>query len=131
TQRVFLMRNVHDDAPVLLKVRWLLSYLRGPLTPAEISRLMAPRKQAAGTTASSPTAAAPAAAPAAPAAPAAAQPAAAAPAAQASGGAGAPPILPAGVEQSFVPVRGAAEGITYRPRVLGEAKLHFVDRASN
>ena len=47
TQRVFLMRNVHDDAPVLLKSRWALSYLRGPLTPAEISRLMAPRKTAA------------------------------------------------------------------------------------
>ncbi len=47
TQRVFLMRNVHDDAPVLLKSRWALSYLRGPLTPAEISRLMSPRKQQA------------------------------------------------------------------------------------
>ncbi|MEO6185108.1 MAG: ATP-binding protein, partial [Steroidobacteraceae bacterium] len=49
TQRVFLMRNVHDDAPVLMKSRWALSYLRGPLTPAEISRLMAPRKQHAAT----------------------------------------------------------------------------------
>ena len=26
TQRVFLMRNVHDDAPVLLRTRWALSY---------------------------------------------------------------------------------------------------------
>src|SRR6185369_14485264 len=33
TQRVFLLRNVHDDAPVLMKSRWALSYLRGPLTP--------------------------------------------------------------------------------------------------
>ena len=31
TQRVFLMRNVHDDAPVLLK-RAGRCVLRGPLT---------------------------------------------------------------------------------------------------
>jgi hypothetical protein len=42
--RVFLMNNVHEDQPVVFQTRWALSYLRGPLTTGEISRLMAERK---------------------------------------------------------------------------------------
>lgn len=37
--RVFLMRSVHDGEPVLMRSRWALSYLRGPMTLAEIQRL--------------------------------------------------------------------------------------------
>jgi hypothetical protein len=106
TQRVFLMRNVHDDAPVLMQSRWALSYLRGPLTGPEISRLMASRKATA-------TAAAPAVAAAAPVA---SQPAAAT-----------RPVIPAGVAEYFLPPTGSADGILYKPLAVGFAKLHFVD----
>ncbi len=37
--RVFLMNNVHDTHPVLFHTRWALSYLRGPLTRAQIRAL--------------------------------------------------------------------------------------------
>lgn len=37
--RRFLLHDVHEDGPVLMKSRWALSYLRGPLTLAEIRRL--------------------------------------------------------------------------------------------
>jgi len=37
--RVFLMHNVHDDAPRVFETRWVLSYLRGPMTREQISRL--------------------------------------------------------------------------------------------
>ncbi|MEO8307589.1 MAG: ATP-binding protein [Pseudomonadota bacterium] len=113
TQRVFLMRNVHDETPVLLKSRWALSYLRGPLTPAEIGRLMAPRKAAATSTRNGAANAAP---------PEAA--AAATVVATASR-----PALPAEIEEAFVPVRGSREHITYQPRAFAVAKLHFVDKS--
>src|SRR3954466_9504501 len=62
TQRVFLMRNVHEDAPVLMKTRWALSFLRGPLTGPEITRAMGERRAAAASDAPGvSTAAAPAA----------------------------------------------------------------------
>jgi hypothetical protein len=35
-KRIFLMNNVHDDAPELFETRWAMSYLRGPLTRALI-----------------------------------------------------------------------------------------------
>ena len=117
TQRVFLMRNVHEDAPELLKSRWALSYLRGPLTPAEISRLMAPRKQ--GTASSPPAHGVP---------PLGTTPQAAA-AATAPVTATRPP-MPAEIEEAFLPVRGAADRITYQPRIAGMAKLHYVDKPS-
>ena len=38
-KRVFLQHNVHDSAPVVFTTRWTMSYLRGPLTTADLSRL--------------------------------------------------------------------------------------------
>ena len=108
--RVFLMRNVHEDAPVLLESRWCMSYLRGPLSPAQMGTLMAARKTAALVSAPARSAAAPV-----PAAP----PSAAA----------AKTVLPASIEQvylgaSHLPAGAAA---TYRPALFASARIHFVD----
>jgi hypothetical protein len=44
--RVFLMNNVHKEAPVVFETRWAMSYLRGPLTRDQIKVLAEPmRKQ--------------------------------------------------------------------------------------
>lgn len=53
SSRIFLMNNVHEDGPVLFNTRWVMSYLRGPLTRPQVRDLMAPKKavlaaQAAG-----------------------------------------------------------------------------------
>jgi hypothetical protein len=40
SKRIFLMNNVHEDAPVVFESRWAMSYLRGPLTRDQIKKLM-------------------------------------------------------------------------------------------
>ncbi len=60
--RVFLMNNVHEDGPVLFHVRWVMSYLTGPLARGQIKGLMDGRRggfertKAAGEGASNPMA---------------------------------------------------------------------------
>ena len=43
--RVFLLNNVHEDAPVLFQTRWTLSYLRGPITRDQIRLLSGSAEQ--------------------------------------------------------------------------------------
>jgi hypothetical protein len=100
--RVFLMRNVNDDAPVLFRTRWALCWLRGPLTLPEITRLMAPRRSAEFPK----------------------HAATAAPAPKAAGR----PALPAGVEEVFLAAKPGSGDIVYRPRIAAVAELHYADK---
>ncbi len=40
-KRVFLLHNVHEDAPVVFHTRWAMNYLPGPLTRSQIPALNA------------------------------------------------------------------------------------------
>jgi Helicase HerA, central domain len=109
--RVFLMNNVHEDAPVIFHVRWVMSYLTGPLTRSQIKLLMDPKrgdfmKAAAPTAAENPMGmpgmnAKPAAAPA------------------------SRPNVGAGITEIFVPPAGAGDDITYQPHLLRVGVVHF------
>jgi hypothetical protein len=120
--RVFLMNNTHEDAPVVFQTRWSLSYLRGPLTRSQIKQLMDPIKgvQAAPEIEPQPTVSTPAAS-----IPTSA-PTSKAPV-PAVAGAGVQPILPANVDQFFIPIRGRSSALTYRPVLIGAAKVRFTD----
>ena len=122
--RIFLLNNVHEDAPEVFETRWAMSYLRGPLTRTQIKSLMEPIKAQAHTAA--PVATAPAVAQTAPTAQAAtpAVAAAAAPAVSVSQR----PVLPPQVSQYFIPVRSEAPAgatVIYQPMVLGAAEIHY------
>jgi hypothetical protein len=43
--RVFLMNNVHEDHPAVFHVRWVMTYLRGPLSRNQIKLLMDPHRE--------------------------------------------------------------------------------------
>jgi hypothetical protein len=112
--RVFLLHNVHDQAPTIFQTRWCLSYLRGPLTRLQIQALMAPRK--AGLQAPSAASMGP--------------PMAAAPVVPA---ATTPPLVPPQIPQHFVGIReaaGSSNRLVYRPSVFGLARMHYVHARS-
>lgn len=44
-KRVFVMNDIHEDAPAVFETRWAMSYLRGPLTKEQIKILMEPVKE--------------------------------------------------------------------------------------
>ena len=118
-KRVFLLHNVHEPEPVVFETRWAMSYLRGPLTRDQISTLMAGRERpepviARPKTESRKTDESPAET------------------LQAEGQseAKAPrPVLVPDISQVFLPIRSVEKGeLTYRPQLLGLARVHFVDR---
>jgi hypothetical protein len=106
--RVFLMNNVHEEHPVLFHVRWVMSYLTGPLARAQIKRLMDPRRAEFATASASVPAANPMAMPGI--------------AAQAAGNR---PVVGAGVKERFAAAAGDPGDIIYQPHLLRTATVHF------
>ncbi|HBH54519.1 MAG TPA: ATP-binding protein [Planctomycetaceae bacterium] len=107
--RVFLMNNVHDDHPVVFQSRYVLSYLRGPLTTKQIAMLMAARKVAAvvgskgaGSLASRHSL---------------------------GSSAGARPVLPPEIGEVFITERGVSrEGkLVYEPLLMARARVHITN----
>ncbi len=118
--RIFLMNNVHEDAPIVFETRWALSYLRGPLTRTQVKVLMDQargerqgalgEKQSTASQRSSPSPLAPHLVP-----------------------GGTRPVLPPDVPQHFIPLRGGHPGgatLVYQPTLLGAAQVRFAESKS-
>jgi len=115
-KRVFLMNDVHEDAPVLMRTRWTLSYLAGPLSRAQIKQLS---QRAPTPMGPSPTVA-PAAAPIQ--SPIAATPHPAAPKPSPR------PLLPAEANERFLPITTTVtepDRLIYLPALVGVVSVHY------
>jgi len=112
-RRIFLVNNVHSDEQKIIESRWALSYLRGPLTKAQIKTLMSGTRpierrratevepvKSVGAVASAP------------------------PVVQ--GESAVKPALPPGVEEFFLAATKTGE-LIYKPMVVGVATVRFVD----
>ena len=117
SKRVFLMNNVHNDAPTVFESRWAMSYLRGPLTRNQIKQLVSKSAESAPTQSggapeqqvNQPPTTVPVKSGA------------------SSAASGSRPILPPGIEQYFLPSRSSIGERVYQPFLLGAAEIHFAD----
>ncbi|QDU54954.1 ATP-binding protein [Aeoliella mucimassa] len=107
--RVFLMNNVHEEAPKVFHTRWAMSYLGGPLTRGAIKTLMDPVREKF--TSQSQATSAP----------------------SAESGAPKPtrPVVPGDVIERFVATKGVlpeGQRLEYRAGLVADTRVHFVSK---
>ncbi len=108
--RVFLLSSVHTQKPVLFAVRWVLSYLKGPVSLKDIGKLVkktAPEKQfqEEAEQISTPV--------------------------SGKGMTSSPPILPSRLKQLFLPAPVPVDELAYSPFIVGTARLRFFSQSRN
>ncbi|MEL7060787.1 MAG: DUF87 domain-containing protein [Acidobacteriota bacterium] len=118
-KRTFLLHSVHErGGPRAFRVRWAMSYLRGPLTRRQIRSLSEENKTTV-TTARDERPAADSSTP--------APPRAQTPSTAQSPAASSRPVLPGDLEERFWATDADVETV-YRSWIFGEARVRFVDK---
>jgi hypothetical protein len=118
--RQFVLTSAHLDTPLLFETRWVLSYLRGPLSAADIKRLTQGRPVGAGEGAA-------AAIPAVMAAPGPVP----GPAVPPTGLSDHPPLVAQGIEQLYLLHNMATEQPVFEPWLAAAASIRFYNGARN
>ena len=111
--RQFLLNSAHLDEPLLFATRWVMSYLKGPISTSDIKRLMAVRKEdgVPGTVGNMAEAGR------------ASQPE--------DSGAGPAPILADGIDQRYYLQNIASDAIVFTPWLTATSKVRFYNSARN
>ena len=107
--RTFLMHSAHVDEPVLFETRWVMSYLKGPISLAEVAHLPGMELQEKEAQQNTPSQ----------------------PAFSTSGNdlQNKTPLLPNSIDQSFVFLPLAIEDVIFSPWLAGEAKVRFFNQS--
>ncbi|MEM2100509.1 MAG: DUF87 domain-containing protein [Thermoproteota archaeon] len=114
-KRIFLLNNVHEDAPAVFETRWAMSYLRGPLTREQIKMLVEPMKRQQKLLISPQATSKP-------------SPTVASPAPSALTMTSRKPIIPPGIREYYVPYKkdmGKQMNLTYQPMLIGAAQIQY------
>jgi Helicase HerA, central domain len=117
-KRVFLMNNIHEDQPVIFHTRWVMSYLRGPLTRSQIKTVTKNKKNTAaeklipatGMAGPSPNTLP-----------------------KSMNHQSGKPVLPPTIPQYYIPVRTVADqksALFYEPALLAAGSIYFADARS-
>jgi hypothetical protein len=101
--RIFIMRSIHQKDPIIFETRWAMSYLRGPLTLAQISELEKNDSEAIEEAHLE-------------------KPEIKATKLESK------PMVPTGIQEFFLKRQNTPLKTYYRPLIAGMAKLHFVDK---
>lgn len=109
--RQFLLNSAHLDTPLLFETRWVMSYLKGPITQNDIEKLMQSAKAATSAGSSQPIPSAAAAA-----------------TGQTSEQ---PPVLAASIEQRYHLQQVLREAICFEPWLAASARLRWYNAKRN
>lgn len=106
--RIFMLRSIYEKEPILFETRWTMSYLRGPLTLAQIRSISQPHQEREstlnleGTLTDKPFGK------------------------EEKASSNSKPSVPEGFAEYYI-----SGGIHYAPMIAGRAKVHFVDTKAN
>lgn len=111
-KRVFLLHNVHEDAPVVFETRWAMSYLAGPMSREQIRKLAAAADDPSAATPQPQSVTLP--------------PVGGVLVATVAAPSTAPPVIPPEIERWYLRASGAGTDVSYEPAVLGVADVHYM-----
>jgi hypothetical protein len=111
--RQFLLNSAHLDEPLLFETRWVMSYLKGPISLNDIKKLMEAKKSALAGSLPEPAVAT------------------SGPAAGPLDASSHPPVVAQAIEQRFRLQNVVSEEVRFEPWLAGSASVRFFNGARN